>query len=631
MAMQNLRVGILLSMGVRGLGAFKKAGGGLRGLAGAAKAVRGEFALLAAQEAFAFMGDALRTFADFDHSMKKVQAVTAATGEELENLTNLARQLGRDFSFTASEAADAMFELSLAGLKVNEVMATTETVLKLAMAGSMGLAQSARIAVATMNAYGMAAEDVTFIGDQLTAAFTNSAMTLAEVGAGLSFVGPVAKLANVSLADSVTTLGLFANAGVVGARSGTTFRQMLSKMIAPTTDARQRMAELGLVFTDAEGQLLPMIDILRQLIDAQMTANDVVKVFGIRAAPGVGALINQGVEGFEELNQAVVNSEGELARIADTMESSAQNEFKKFTSAMEDFKIQVGFQLMPVINELIALFRGEDGLGAALTSLVIGFGDLLLAFAKIVAFMAPLIEGFGMLTAWIARHNDLLEILMVYLVLTRARMIGLGLANLFVAATGAQATLSMASFRAGLGLLLKRLWPIYLVFVLWEVIIFKITVAVRLLMALLGKSVNSLAKLTGSSYRVGGMGAWGEGPSVGGYVGEHTGGGDRMKEVYGNLWGRSGGEAAHDWAGRNLSNLGFADGGLVPSTGWYKLHAGELVKRRQALTSADYGGDGSNSGSIYNLTVNAMTTSPFVLASGIGKELQRFDIATRGR
>ena len=310
MAMQNLRVGILLSMGVRGLGAFKKAGGGLRGLAGAAKAVRGEFALLAAQEAFAFMGDALRTFADFDHSMKKVQAVTAATGEELENLTNLARQLGRDFPFTASEAADAMFELSLAGLKVNEVMATTETVLKLAMAGSMGLAQSARIAVATMNAYGMAAEDVTFIGDQLTAAFTNSAMTLAEVGAGLSFVGPVAKLANVSLADSVTTLGLFANAGVVGARSGTTFRQMLSKMIAPTTDARQRMAELGLVFTDAEGQLLPMIDILRQLIDAQMTANDVVKVFGIRAAPGVGALINQGVEGFEELNQAVVNSEG---------------------------------------------------------------------------------------------------------------------------------------------------------------------------------------------------------------------------------------------------------------------------------------------------------------------------------
>ena len=128
MAMQNLRVGILLSMGVRGLGAFKKAGGGLRGLAGAAKAVRGEFALLAAQEAFAFMGDALRTFADFDHSMKKVQAVTAATGEELENLTNLARQLGRDFPFTASEAADAMFELSLAGLKVNEVMATTETV-----------------------------------------------------------------------------------------------------------------------------------------------------------------------------------------------------------------------------------------------------------------------------------------------------------------------------------------------------------------------------------------------------------------------------------------------------------------------------------------------------------------------
>ena len=622
MAMQNLRVGILISMGVRGLGTFKKAGGGLKGLAASAKAVRGEFALLAAQEAFAFMGDALRTFAAFDHSMKKVQSVTASTGEELETLTNLARQLGRDFPFTASEAADAMFELSLAGLKVNEVMQTTETVLKLAMAGNMGLAQSARIAVATMNAFGMEATEVESIGDQMTAAFTNSAMTLAELGAGLSFVGPVAKMANVSLADSVTTLGMFANAGIAGARSGTTFRQMLSKMLDPTTDAIQRMNQLGLSFTDAEGQMLPMIDIVKQLIDAQMTANDVITIFGIRAAPGVGALINQGVEGFEELSGAINDSEGRLNDIADTMESSAQNEFKKFTSAMEDLKIQIGIQLMPIVNELIALFRGEDGLGVALTNIAIAFGDSALTVANLVTLLAPLIEAFGMLTAWLARNNDLLEILMAYLIITRARLIGVGIANLFVASSGGKAALSMANLGKSLMVVAKATIAIALVYVLWESIIWGVISAVALLASLLGKTVNSLAQVAGFETNLFGAGSYNRGPSILDYTRGATD--NTFNDVASNeaMMGR-------------LGNLvpGMATGGLVTSTGWYKLHAGELVKRRQALTGSDYGEyqDSNSGGSTFNLTVNALSSSPFAIGESVGKELQRYKLLANER
>lgn len=612
MAMNNLRVGILLSMGVRGLGAFKKAGGGLSGLATSAKAVRGEFALLAAQEAFAFMGDALRTFAQFDHSMKKVQAVTASTGQELENLTNLARQLGRDFPFTASEAADAMFELSLAGLKVNEVMVTTETVLKMAMAGNMGLAQSARIAVATMNAYGLAAEDVGFIGDQMTAGFTNSAMTLAELGAGLSFVGPVAKLANVSLADSVSTLGMFANAGIAGARSGTTFRQMLSKMLDPTTDAIQRMNELGLQFVDTSGQLLPMIDIVQQLIDAQMTANDVITVFGIRAAPGVGALINQGVEGFEELSGAIQDSEGELDRIADTMESSAQNEFKKFTSAMEDFKIQVGVQLMPVVNELIALFRGEEGLGVALTNLVVAFSGVFMSVAQLVAGFAPLIAILADVTGFIARHNDLLEILMAYLILTRGYTLAAAAANLAYAAATGVATGANLNFWSSLMLVAKRLVVVLALYLAWDGIIWSIHAGLAAIVGVAGQVVNSVSAVTGvGSADYGGMGTL-----------SFSGLKDYVSEKAGP---RPGWDSVTD-------KIGYADGGLVPTTGWYKLHAGELVKRHQALEGNAYDGEGSNSGTTnLNLTVNAMSTSPLTIANTVGKELQRYAVMTKAR
>lgn len=611
---QNLRVGILLSMGVRGMGEFRKVGGGLKGLQAAAKKVRVEFALLAAQEAFAFMSDALQTFAQFDHSMKKVQAVTAATGAELEELTNVARQLGRDFPFTASEAADAMFELSLAGLKVNEVLQTTETVLKLAMAGNMGLAQSARIAVATMNAFGMEAEEVTHIGDQLTAAFTNSAMTLAEVGAGLSFVGPVAKLANVSLSDSVTTLGMFANAGIVGARSGTTFRQMLSKMLDPTTDAQQRMNELGLSFVDASGQMLPMIDIVKQLIDAQLTANDVITIFGIRAAPGVGALINQGVEGFEELSGAVVDSEGRLADIADTMESSAQNEFKKFTSAMEDFKIQVGFQLMPIVNELIGLFRGENGLGVALTNLVVAFADILLVIAQMVAVMQPLITVLGDATGWLARHSDILEIVITLYVAYRAKAWAASIANMYMAATTALAARSQLTLAGSLAVTAKWLGIIILLYVMWEGVIFAVVSAIALLLSLLGKAVNSLTQLVGIETNLFGAGSYNKGPSI-------------MEYTRGATPGTFN-DAFSDDSIRE--RIGFETGGLVQKTGWYQLHAGELVKRRQALTTSDYEED-SGSVSNYNLTVNAMSTTPFSIGETVGKELKRFNLMVGDR
>lgn len=460
MSAQNVRVGVIFSASLRGFSEFKKLGGGMTGLAAATKKVRGELTLLAATMAFDFIKSAVQTFAQFDHSMRKVQAVTGGTTAQLTQLTDEARRLGREFPFTASEAADAMFELSLAGLEVNEVLATTETTLQLAMAGNMGLAQSARIAVATMNAFGYAAEDVAEIGDVLTAGFTNSAMTLAEVGAGLSFVGPVAAMANVSLEESVTVLGLFANAGIAGARSGTTFRQMLSKMLDPTTDAARRMNELGLAFTDANGDLLPMVDILQQLIDAQLTANDVITIFGIRAAPGVGALIQQGVDGFEDLSEAINNSEGELNKVADTMEQSAAIQFKKFTSAMDDFKIAVGGTVMPIITAFIDAFRGEGGMAESLTAVTLALVPLFIGLGNAAAMVLELMLLISPLANLLAENAEIVSLLAEAYILAwlagKAYVAMLGLKALY-AGFVATANVGLASSYAAVW---ASMWPV---------------------------------------------------------------------------------------------------------------------------------------------------------------------------
>ena len=419
----NVRVGLIVSTSLRGFQTFRKAESSFEGLRNVAVRLRAELTLLGGYFVFAFLRDTIRVFAEFDHSMARVAAVAGATAQELNQLTNEALRLGREFPFTASEAADAMFELAIAGLEVSEVMDAVQATLELAMAGNMGLAESSAIAVATMNAFGMEADQVRDIGDQLSAAFTGSATTLDRLGAGLSFVGPVASLANVSLADTVTTLGLFANAGISGARSGTTFRQMLSRMLDPTAEARTKMNELGLAFSDAEGNLLPLVDVIDQLIEKQVTANDVIAIFGVRAAPGIGALITQGVEGFQELNSEIINSNGKLEEIATTMEASAFMSLKKFQSAVEDLQIELGKMLMPTIIRLTEAFREEGGFKEGLIDTAKAFSDFMSLVVELISMLRPLIDAFFNLMAILAENKRLVSILIIVYAGYRAGLI----------------------------------------------------------------------------------------------------------------------------------------------------------------------------------------------------------------
>lgn len=433
----NVRVGLIVSTSLRGFQTFRKAESSFEGLRNVAVRLKAELALLGGYFAFSFIRETIRIFAEFDHSMARVAAVAGASAQELNSLTNEALRLGREFPFTASEAADAMFELAIAGLEVEEVMSAVQATLELAMAGNMGLAESSAIAVATMNAFGMEATDVTEIGDKLSAAFTGSATTLDRLGAGLSFVGPVASLANVSLADTVTTLGLFANAGISGARSGTTFRQMLSRMLDPTAEAQTKMNELGLSFTDAEGNLLPLVDVIEQLIEKQVTANDVISVFGVRAAPGIGALITQGVEGFKEFNAEVVNSEGKLNEIATTMEGSALMSLKKFESAVQDLQIEIGKMMMPTIIAMTESFREEGGLKDALIDTAVAFGDFVAIVRDLFKVLSPLIEMLFDLLAIMAEHKRLVSILIIVFISYKVSIIAAALATKVFAAAEA--------------------------------------------------------------------------------------------------------------------------------------------------------------------------------------------------
>lgn len=608
----------------------------MEGMRNIAVRLRAELVLLGGYFAFNFLRDTIRVFAEFDHSMMKVSAVAAATAREFNTLREEALRLGREFPFTASEAADAMFELALAGLDVNEVLAATEDALKLAMAGSMDLAEAASIAVATMNAFGMEASDIDDIGDKLSAAFTNSATTLDRLGAGLAFVGPVSKLAGVSLEDTITILGMFANAGISGARSGTTFRQMLARMLDPTAEAKVRMNELGLSFSDAEGNLLPLVDVIGQLTEKQVTANDVIQIFGVRAAPGIGALITQGTEGFRELNEEIVNSQGELDRIAETMGGSAAMQLKLFTSKMEDLKVVLAEMLMPAIQEFIDRFREEDGVADTVENsakALSAFGNNLLTLYIAVQ---PITHQLFRLSKFFAEHPQLLNVLIrtwiaykfaliaasaqqtISLALTAFRTKGqyqnsaatvaslpiLGAQNALLWQNGAAA----AAAGAGIGLLTTTnvvaiapasgltvalrflagslyalwtaLWPILalmgatmLVMGGWEYIIWGVVTAVEALVISLQKLANTV---TLGMTDFGGVGTLADSWA------------DKFSDKAKPAW----------------QSLGFATGGVVPATGMYQLHAGETVRRAEGLDADDLNDPRGETGSQTNISIN---------------------------
>lgn len=630
----SVRTGLVISASLRGFQTFRTAGSAMEGLRNIAVRLRAELVLLGGYFAFNFLRDTIRVFAEFDHSMMKVKAVANATAMEFNTLREEALRLGREFPFTASEAADAMFELALAGLDVNEVLAATEDALKLAMAGSMELAESAAIAVATMNAFGMEADDIDDIGDRLSAAFTNSATTLDRLGAGLSFVGPVAQLAGVSLEDTITILGMFANAGISGARSGTTLRQMLARMLDPTAKAQTVMNRLGLTFSDTEGKLLPLVDVIGQLIDKQVSANDVIEIFGVRAAPGIGALMTQGVEGFQELNEEIVNSQGELDRIADTMGGSAEMKLKLFTSSMEDLKIVLAEMLFPAIEEFIDRFRKEEGLKDTVENTAVAlsnFGNILLdvyiAIQPLTHILFKISEYFAdnpkqltfLIQMWIAYKAILIvtAIRTAILLAVKKKLLAMQVANnaavaasipllsaqsaaqasagaSAVAAGGAIGTItavntgaatssgflatSLGVLRAAFMALWSAIWPILAIAALvavviggWEYIMYGATRAVEALVISLQKLANTL---TLNAFNFGGEG------------------------YFWDDWGFS------DMEAPSWRSLGFATGGVVPETGMYQLHAGETVRRAEGL-DADMTGDarGASSGQT-NITIN---------------------------
>lgn len=338
------------------------------------------------------------TFANFEQSMSNVKALTGATGQEFEQLKQLAKELGASTQFSAKQAADAMGFLAQAGFSVDQIMAALPGTLDLAAAGQLDLAEAADIATNILTGYALKVEDLARVNDVLAKAAAASNVDIQALGYSFKYAGPIAASAGIQFEEAAAAIALMGNAGIKGEQAGTTLRGAIARLLDPTKEMTETFAALGVQIYDSNGKLLPLIDIFKQLEEAGATTTDIIKIFGVEAGPGMQAILAQGTEALQNMINELQNSQGAAAEMAAIMRENLKGTWDEFTSAVEGAAIQLGEIMAPAIN---AVLIGLTNLVNAFTSLDPAVQAAIAVIAGIAAAIGPLILIVGQLTvAW---------------------------------------------------------------------------------------------------------------------------------------------------------------------------------------------------------------------------------------
>ena len=297
----------------------------------------------------------IKTTADFDASMSKVAAVSGAAGEEFDALRAKAREMGATTKFTASDAADAMNYMAMAGWKTEQMLDGVNGIMSLAAASGEDLATTSDIVTDALTAFGMKAEDSARFADILAAASRNANTNVSMMGESFKYVAPVAGSLGYSAEDVSIALGLMANSGIKASMAGTSLRNMFQRMAKPTKESAAAMDRLGIELYDNQGQMYSFRDIMDQLRKSMANINISIEDYNaeldmLDAQLEDGTLTEKKYhDAIDELNLQLMGAEGaEKARAAAMLggaramsgllaiANATTEDYEKLTSAIDD-------------------------------------------------------------------------------------------------------------------------------------------------------------------------------------------------------------------------------------------------------------------------------------------------------
>jgi len=291
-----------------------------------------------------FGASTIKTAANFELAMNKVQALSGATNNQFKALQEQAKKLGSTTQFSASQAADAMGFLAMAGFKTNQILGALPGTLELAASAQMDLGESADIVSNILTGYKLEVKELSRVNDVLVKTFTSSNVNLQMLGESFKKVAPVASSMGIKLEETAAVIGTLGNAGIQAEEAGTAVRNMLISLAKPTTEAKEVLSKLGIPkdnIIDSKGNVKSLITVIKEFENAEANASDLASVFGKRAGPVFGALIGQGAKSVKDLKNQLLNSTGTANRIAQAQMKGAMGAIKTFKSALEGLQISI--------------------------------------------------------------------------------------------------------------------------------------------------------------------------------------------------------------------------------------------------------------------------------------------------
>lgn len=368
---------------------------------------------------------AIKLASDFESSMSKVQAISGSNVEQMDALTDKAIEMGAKTKFSAKESADAFTYMAMAGWKAEDMIDGIGGIMSLAAADGLDLATTSDIVTDALTAFGLQASDSAHFADVLAQASSSANTNVSMLGESFKYVAPVAGSLGYSVEDIAVALGLMANAGIKGSQAGTTLRAAMTRMIEPTDKAAAAMEKYGVTLTNEDGTMksyAEVMDMLRDklggLSEAEQTKTATI-LFGQEAMSGMLSIINASEKDYNNLTDAIANSEGRADSMAETMMDNLGGAIEQLMGALESLAIKFGTALTPmirkfaefitqVVENLNKMSDAEVQQIIQIAGVVTAIGPLLLIMGKLVTSVGNLMTFASSLPAMLSSISTIL-------------------------------------------------------------------------------------------------------------------------------------------------------------------------------------------------------------------------------
>lgn len=284
---------------------------------------------------------------DFDASMSQVAATMGKSVSEIQDLRDFALEMGSTTAFSASQAADALNYMALAGYDSEKSMAMLPNVLNLAAAGNMDLARASDMVTDAQSALGLSMDEATTMVDQMAKTASKSNTSVEQLGDAILTIGATARTVKGGTTELNTVLGALADNGIKGSEGGTHLRNILLALQNPTDGAAASLKKLGVSVYDADGNMRSTIDIIgdlqRGLEGMDQASKDAIigGIFNKTDLAAVNALLNTSDERFSELSASIDDCAGAAEKMAGTQLDNLQGDVTLFQSALEGLRISI--------------------------------------------------------------------------------------------------------------------------------------------------------------------------------------------------------------------------------------------------------------------------------------------------